>query len=70
MSIIGQLYSKKELAALDKKARDTLQKHAKRYARTPAIKKIVKAGNPNVRRALKPKLRATYNRLKRRRRKK
>jgi hypothetical protein len=70
MSIIGQLYSKKELAALDKKARDTLQSHATRYSRTPAIKKIAKAGNPNVRRALKPKLRAIYNRLKRRRRKK
>jgi hypothetical protein len=70
MSRIGQLYSKKELAAIDKKDRDTLQRYATRYFRTSAIKKIVKAGNPNVRRALRPKLRAIYNQLKRRRRKK
>jgi hypothetical protein len=70
MSRIGQLYSKKELAAIDKKDYDTLQRYATRHFRSAAIRKIVKAGNPNVRKALKSKLRAIYNRLKRRRRKK
>lgn len=70
MSKIDQLYSPEELAAIDRKQHKSLQRHADRHARSAAIRKIVKAGNPNVRKALRPKLRAMYNRLKRRRRKK
>lgn len=70
MSLLDQLYTKKELAALSRSLREILQRQAYRYYRTPAILKIVKAGNPNVRKKLRPKLRAEYNRLKRSGRKK
>jgi hypothetical protein len=70
MSDINQLFSPKELAGLDKKQRAALQRHAHRHARGSAVRKIVKKGNPNVRRALRPKLRAVLTQLKRRRRKK
>jgi hypothetical protein len=70
MSDINQLFSPKELAGLDTKQRAALQRHAHRLARGSAVSKIVKKGNPNVRRALRPKLRAVLTQLKRRRRKK
>jgi hypothetical protein len=70
MSLLDQLYSAKELAALDRKHRATLQRLAHRLYRSAAIRKIAKAGNPNVRKRLRPKLRAVYSQLKRRRRKK
>jgi hypothetical protein len=70
MSKLDQLFSPKELAEIDKKHHAALQKHAHRHYRTSEVRKIVKAGNPHVRRKLRAKLRAVYNRLKRRRRKK
>jgi hypothetical protein len=70
MSDINQLFSPKELEGLDKKQRAALQRHAHRQVRGSAVRKVVKKGNPNVRKALRPKLRAVLNQLKRRRRKK
>jgi len=70
MSDINQLFSPKELAGLDKKQRAALQRHAHRHARGSAVSKIIKKGNPHVRKALRPKLRAVLSQLKRRRRKK
>jgi hypothetical protein len=64
-------YSEKELKGLSKRQRAALKKEALRYLRTsPEIHKIINAQpgylteHPKIRRALRTKLRRTYNRLK------
>ena len=64
-------YSEKELKGLSKRQRAALKKEALRHLQTsPEIHKIISAQpgylteHPKVRRALRTKLRRTYNRLK------
>jgi hypothetical protein len=66
MARINLIFSESELKTLDRKQRAALQKHAVRLVRTsPDIWNIIKK-DPKVCKKLKQKLRATYNRLKRR----
>ncbi|HMF21149.1 MAG TPA: hypothetical protein VKG24_03380 [Pseudolabrys sp.] len=66
MARINLIFSESELKTLDRKQRAALQKHAVGLVRTsPDIRNIIKK-DPKVRKKLKQKLRATYNRLKRR----
>ena len=63
--IIGKIYSRDELKALDRKSRAALTKLGIRLIRTsPEIRNIIRQ-DPKVRRKLKVLLRPTYNRLKR-----
>jgi hypothetical protein len=64
-------YSEKELKRLNKRQRAALKKEALRLLRTAAeIRKIIAAqpkhltDHPKIRKALRAKLRRTYNRLK------
>ena len=70
MAKIDLVFSDKELKALDRKQRETLQKHAIRLVRaSPEIRDIIKK-DPKVRKKLRAKLRGLHGRLKRQRRKK
>jgi hypothetical protein len=63
MADLGQLYSAKELKALDAKKRATLEKRAVHLVRThPEIRKIVKK-HPKIRKTLRGELSALYTRL-------
>jgi hypothetical protein len=78
MCKVNQLFSDKELKALGKKGRDALEEHALSHVRnSPEIHKII-SEHPKVRRlmktkphekfrkAMREKLRATYEQLKER----
>jgi len=63
MSIPPNIYSAKELAALDDKAKETLRRELKRQIQTsPEIRAIVKA-RKELNKILKERLRDTYTKL-------
>jgi hypothetical protein len=65
MARIALIFSANELKRLGPKQRATLQKQAVRLVRTSAdVRNIIKK-DPKVRKKLRQKLLATYNRLKR-----
>jgi hypothetical protein len=63
MSDLAQLYSSKELKALDAKKRAILKKRAVHHVRTsPDIRNIIKK-HPHIRKKLRAKLRPLYKQL-------